>query len=240
MTCKLCLYDRDLRHSHIVPEFNYRPMYDDKHRFMIVTADSTEPIRRQQKGMREYLLCDSCEQLLNRHENYVSRFLFGGVGFTGTTADGKHFIEGIDYRLFRLYHLSVLWRMSVSSLKIFRHVDLGPHAETLRQMILNDDPGDPDLYGFICVAARIDGKLFNDWMVEPSRVKVNGYTIYRVVICGLLYLFFVDGRPVPDPYREGFIKRDGRWMIIEGDVRAIPFLNDWFMAVSEADRKRMS
>jgi len=31
-TCRLCLQERPLRDSHIIPEFLYRPLVDEKHR----------------------------------------------------------------------------------------------------------------------------------------------------------------------------------------------------------------
>jgi hypothetical protein len=36
--CKLCRLPRQLRKSHIIPEFMYTSMYDDKHRFHVVST----------------------------------------------------------------------------------------------------------------------------------------------------------------------------------------------------------
>ena len=70
-TCRLCLEEATLCNSHILSEFFYKPMYDEKHRALKFTR---EPYNRKyiQKGFREYLLCEKCEA----HRLYV--FMFGG------------------------------------------------------------------------------------------------------------------------------------------------------------------
>lgn len=60
--CCLCLCKSKLCDSHIIPEFFYKQqgLYDEKHRFHII---STEPLKHPpiaQKGMRERLLCKKC------------------------------------------------------------------------------------------------------------------------------------------------------------------------------------
>ena len=61
MKCFLCLSEATLRASHVVPEFFYKPMYDEKHRFFTVSSDPERRDRMHQKGVRESLLCDDCE-----------------------------------------------------------------------------------------------------------------------------------------------------------------------------------
>ena len=236
--CKLCLKNEPLRHSHIIPEFSYKPMYDDKHRFMIVSADASEPVRHKFKGLREYLLCDACEQRLGIHESYVSRVLFGGVGFTGTTKGSNHHISGQEYSNIRLFHLSLLWRMGISTLPLFKNVVLGSHEEKLRQMLLTDDPSEPNQYGFICAVARIDGKLSSDWIVEPTRGRIGPHHIYQIIVSGLLYVFFVDARPIPAPFNEGFIQKSGDWMILDGEISQIPFWRDYLLKQAAAMKQR--
>jgi len=60
---------------------------------------------------------------------------------------------GIDYKLFKLFQLSLLWRAGVSDRPIFKEVALGRHQEILRRMLLDDDPGESHKYGCIMLAA---------------------------------------------------------------------------------------
>ena len=80
-TCALCLKEKDLIKSHIFPEFLYKPMYDDKHNYLIVsTAHNKEPIKRQ-KGIYEKLMCEECDSgIIGKYEDYAAKILFGDNG----------------------------------------------------------------------------------------------------------------------------------------------------------------
>lgn len=43
--CKLCLKEKELMFSHIIPEFFYEPMYDEKHRFMQISTIQEIPLK---------------------------------------------------------------------------------------------------------------------------------------------------------------------------------------------------
>jgi hypothetical protein len=57
-TCKLCRRKGELRDSHIISEFLYASIYDDKHRFHVVAAGELQS-SYEQKGYRERMLCQS-------------------------------------------------------------------------------------------------------------------------------------------------------------------------------------
>src|SRR5205809_2236864 len=78
-TCALCRQERPLRKSHVIPEFMFKPLYDEKHRFWSVTNVLSKQNRLFQKGLREKLLCDACEQRLSEHESYASAVFFGNA-----------------------------------------------------------------------------------------------------------------------------------------------------------------
>jgi len=68
--CNLCRQEKELRYSHILPEFMYQNLYDHApKRFYALTVnlDKAEGSKRriEQKGIREYLLCGECEVLLS-------------------------------------------------------------------------------------------------------------------------------------------------------------------------------
>ena len=190
-TCALCHADAELRYSHIIPELIYKPMYDAKHRFMQISLRERH-MTHQQKGLREYLLCQDCENYLSKSENYVRRFLYGGTGFHVKQEGPFIILSGFNYRAVRIFFLSLLWRMSVSALPVFNAVSLGPHEEQIRQMLIADNPGEPYQYGFFAVVPQFQGKVFDDWILEPEWVRWNHYGLYRVVIGGILYIFIIS------------------------------------------------
>src|SRR4051794_32678372 len=70
--CRLCGSNDELRDSHIIPEFMYQPLYDDKHRAFSVSIDGTAKESVIQKGLREKLLCQVCETRLSKLEHYAA------------------------------------------------------------------------------------------------------------------------------------------------------------------------
>ena len=61
MNCALCLREAALCRSHIIPEFLYEPIYDDKHRLKLLSVIPEQPTTYKQKGIWEKLLCEACE-----------------------------------------------------------------------------------------------------------------------------------------------------------------------------------
>ena len=72
-TCRLCLRDVELRASHIFPKFIFDWMKRDAGPFL---RRIDTPNRRQQDGIKQYLLCEDCEQRLNPAETWFAREIF--------------------------------------------------------------------------------------------------------------------------------------------------------------------
>ena len=140
--CRLCQNDRVLRNSHIVPEFLYERLYNDKGHMMSIHGLGHRGWQAVQKGLREPLFCESCEQYFN--EYYEKPFYAEWVASFPLpdpwNVEDVHWIS-VTYSSFKLFHLSVLFRAGVSTLPTYAEVSLGPHQEKLRQLLLNRDPG---------------------------------------------------------------------------------------------------
>jgi hypothetical protein len=119
MLCPLCTHEGELVSSHIIPEFLYETLYDEKHRFHQLSLDPGQRNQFKQKGLREPLLCVPCEQMLSVSEQYMSKLLNGGVR-AQVRHDGQYLhLSGLDYQKLKLFQLSVLWRAGVSNLPSF-------------------------------------------------------------------------------------------------------------------------
>ena len=77
--CALCQKESELKRSHIIPEFLYKAMYDDKHSFHVLSSVPELPDSMVQKGLRELLLCGDCETHISCFERYARGVLSGGV-----------------------------------------------------------------------------------------------------------------------------------------------------------------
>lgn len=231
-TCKLCLKKSQLCKSHIIPEFVYTPLYDDKHRFFTVSSDPKKTEKIHQKGVREKLLCKDCELFLSKYEKIVSEF-FKGNKVDSPKRKGEFVIwNGINYHAFRICYLSILWRMSVSKHKMFIDVKLGPHEDFIRKLVLSDDPGSFKQYGMICTVPMMQNEPLHGFILQPTRIRIYNRNAYRVIIGGLLITYIISNKIFPDEITRAYLQPDGTWMWLVKDVTDIDYLYKWLNRIN--------
>ena len=197
MYCKLCLEERTLINSHIIPEFLYRPGYDEIHRIRVLSKvkDSYDQI---QKGYREKLLCASCETKICSYEDYFAKLWYVQKSLP-EVSDGTSFqLSGLDYTLFKLFHLSVLWRSSIPSLPPFSQVSLEGNEEYIRKMLLDQQPGSPDDYQIFGVLLRYPGsdQVLDGLIASPTLQIFNQRRLFMFVFGGCVWHYYeVFGNP---------------------------------------------
>jgi len=228
MKCALCLRDEKLCDSHIIPEFLYATLYDEKHRFQAITVDPLKRDRHHQKGIREKLLCVKCEQLLSEFESYVSKLLNGGVGLLVRREENRLHLSDLDYRLLKLFQLSVLWRASVSSLSEFAQVKLGPHEEAIRLMLLAGNAGSADEYGCIMSLVMHESIPLTALVVPPTWARFGGHRAYCFVFGGMVFVYVVTRTKLPAALRAAFAQEDGSAVVRLQPVTEMGFLMDTF------------
>lgn len=216
--CRLCHRESDLRFSHILPEFFYLPLYDDLHRTMSVHFDEKEKL--VQKGFREYLLCQECETKLSKYESYTARLIKSIKDFPKDASGLFAYSDNVDYREFKLFQLSILWRAGVSRNKMFSQVELGDkHEEKIRCMLVEEDPGRFSDYGcFITVfpnAQKIDKIIWS-----PVRLRLAGHNGYKLMTGNLMWYFFVTSHMPHVEVQSFFVQESGLlriWLDLTGE-----------------------
>jgi hypothetical protein len=192
MKCKLCHLDKQLCQSHIVPESAYGSLYDNKHRFYEVSnVQKIPPIL--QKGLREPLLCEECEQHLNKYDSYFADLWYQNDAVPSDADRELISIHNIDYHRFKLFHMSVLWRAGVASREEFAAVNLGVHEQELRKLILADNPGDPKQYAvFGYFLASPDGcQVYQALLAQPVAVDLNDLPGFHFVFGGCAWHYIL-------------------------------------------------
>ena len=58
----------------------------------------------------------------------------------------NEFVDGFDYSIFKLFVLSILWRLSKSNIALAKRVNLGPHENRILTLLKNNDPGPDNNY----------------------------------------------------------------------------------------------
>ena len=134
MPCILCKENKSLRESHIYPEWLYRPLYDDNHRFFVLSTDANKRRGTRPKGIYERLLCHEYEQRLSRWEGYA-RNVFHELPLKVIEDNGSVVFSGLNYDSFRLFQMSLIWRASIAKRPEVHRIDLGPHSEKNRKML---------------------------------------------------------------------------------------------------------
>ncbi len=219
MHCALCLQESELRRSHIIPEFVYESLYDEKHRLQVLSLLPEKGNWREQKGLREPLLCDKCEQHLSVAEGYARKLLLGGGPVTYRTEGSVVFLSDLDYLQLRLFQLSVLWRAGVSSLPFFAKVQLGPLAEELRTLILAGHPGPPDRFCCMMFGLTYEKEAFSGIVMQPGRLRLHEQIAYRFVFGGFLWAFFVSGKGLPAALLPCTLQPPGTAVFLVRDAR---------------------
>lgn len=236
MQCALCLREAELRRSHIIPEFLYETLYDEKHRLQVLSVIPEQHNWLEQKGLREYLLCDACEQHISVWERYTSSVLKGGTAITFRQEGNLVFISGLDYQKFKLFQLSILWRAGVSKLPFFEKVQLGHHSETLRQLLLNADPGSPKQYGCFMFGLKFNGQAFTDLIMQPSKMRLEGHIAYRFVFGGFLWAICVSNHNVLPPLSQCFLHSSGETVLLIKDALGMQNLVDFSKELNRMGR----
>ena len=222
--CRLCLNERPLCESHIVPEFLYRPGYRDQRMPRVSMDGSGPPVI--QKGIRERLLCSDCEQLINtRYEQPTSKMWRSIIPEEIPAGHQWVALTGLDYPVFKLFHLSVLWRASVASKPTWHGAHISRVSEaSLRAMLLGSDPGSPDEYPF-----------FGFVMTGPQSRRVALGTVMppiashfkRLRMCVLIYggcsWHFVVAARAPVADSPCLLRRDGSMVLGVQDLTTHPF-----------------
>ncbi len=218
MYCKLCQNNKKLMNSHIIPEFIYKPLYDDKHRFHVLSTYSAKGKPMEQKGIREKLLCTDCEQHLSKYEGYARKVLFGGVNIVVQNDNGGIVVSEIDYKYFKLFQLSILWRASVSSHKMFKNVNLGKHQHMIRQMILSDIPGHQEEYCCVMMAIKSGSDGMGTFIDQPEKGRIDNHVVYRFIFGSIVWIYFVSSHKIPKLINDFLLTEKGNIRLAVKDI----------------------
>lgn len=236
-TCRLCLKQKELRNSHIYPEFLYSEMYDENHKFYVLNSDPKKYERYERKGIRERLLCGDCETRFSKFEGYANKVIY--VDAPKPSPIGKQTLcfEGLDYKQLKLFFISLIWRMSIASNDFFKDVNLGPYENIARDRLFQNDPGAAGEFGCLIIGPSFGGE-FGHWFLPPEKVRLNGCLYYRAIIGGLLYYFFPSSKDVPALMKACFLNENGSMIFTRDDVKNMDFLKDQLGALAKANRIR--
>jgi hypothetical protein len=211
--CKLCQRTGRIRKSHIIPEFLYESIYDEKHRGIYLATEPNRILKYEQKGIRELLLCSDCEIYLSQYEGYGKKILSDIQEENSSSKANFYLLSNIEYSKFKLFLISVLWRAGISSIDFFSKIILSKNHEIrMREMLLNRDPGEPYEYG--CAITENKLAIINEGIImRPKQLKIMGHRFYYFIFPGILWYFIVSHHSKQFPLKDRFLSKNGELTI---------------------------
>lgn len=138
--------------------------------------------------------CSDCEQHLNdKYEKpFLKQWTIDSPLPDRMALESAH-TAAYDYPTFKLFHLSVLFRSSVSSLPTFQEVNLGSHEERIRQMLLSADPGYDWEYPILAFAVLNGSSAVERRLISrPISGRYEGHIAYGQIYGGAMWWILVS------------------------------------------------
>ncbi len=185
--CRLCNKERELRESHIVPKFMYAELKNNNRQILAINGSGKRGRTLVQDGAKEHLFCEDCEQHFNKHfETPFRKYWIETPPLPDPWNDDNPRWIATDYKPFKLFHLSILFRASVSTLPIFNPINLGPHEEKIRLLLLNCDPGEYCEYPIAGYAVvHHTTRQLVKMISQPQVFRVGGKQCYSIMYGGV-------------------------------------------------------
>ena len=227
--CKLCLKTAKLQESHIVPKFFLRASGLLGSRFSIHCRTNPAVSEHfKQDGIKEYLLCQSCEQQLQKWESYARHQFYGPSNPFKKVREPGFVWSGLDYSKMKLFTTSILWRMSVSAHNFYGHVQLGDkHEKRIREMLLTSNPREPWRYGVGLSYLNYGTIPFPQVFSQPERYEYLRRTGYRFILAGFaIFADVASHAPVHKDQLAISLQANGNWSIPALQALSIPFIKE--------------
>jgi hypothetical protein len=133
--------------AHIIPKFFFRYLYPNEkiegQSLLLVNSSGGRVLNSRVGPYDKNILCQECDNKIGRFDDYAKKVFIDKWPTVSVNDDKSIILQNIDYEKLKLFFLSLLWRASVSNHDIFSKVSVGPFEGVLRDMIMNNNPGDP-------------------------------------------------------------------------------------------------
>ncbi|TGL18598.1 hypothetical protein EHQ47_17140 [Leptospira bourretii] len=210
--CKLCKKEKELiNKSHILPEFLYKNIYDNKHRYLEINykKDGYHKSSYKQKGNYESdIFCKECDGgIISKEEKYIKENFYENIRKNITqlskiSPNGLTSEIIIDLQRLKRFWLFNLYRMSLSNLHFYKYINLRNKEESLRKNLYENHVFKRNEYPVfiaICLPQKKDGPEKLIFMPKIIRSRENGYQCV-FYINGILHIIQISGHNPDDNF----------------------------------------
>ena len=206
-TCGLCLQDRPLVKSHIIPKSLLFLGEPTNRPLVVLSSDAPGNVRRTPAGEWSRIVCGDCERSFHGDDECLLAFV-RALPLAPVPHPGATDISGFDLIKLRRAFVSVLFRAHLSKRAMFNKVDLGRrHGESLRRFLTAEEDQFPAAYS---VYLRHIPSDIGRGVFSPFNERWNGVNAYRVYVPNVSAMIRVDQRPMPHPWP--------RFALVSGDL----------------------
>lgn len=203
-TCKLCRVGTNFVESHIYPRAFFKKLGTDSDPVRLIPARREEHTKRIRTGVYDQqLLCGGCETRTSAWDDAGISFARASPTNYWPTKESPKALAWTNqpYAELRLFALSLLWRAHSSELPVLRNVDLGPHAEPIRKLLLAGEPGRPENYP-VCFFKTLGAPSIRPVILPlKKRLRDSGLLVWRMHLGTLELTVKVDQREYPESLR---------------------------------------
>jgi hypothetical protein len=219
MRCKLCLENKEIIQSHIIPKVFFEYLYPESRDGSLLMIGKNKFTKRRPVGSYEKLLCKECDQSLGVYDNYAKKLLLDEDLKYFSDTDIAYEIDEYDYDNLKLFFISLLWRASVSDREEFGHINAGPFEERLREMIILKSTGGEDEFSIFITKFDSDNEKIKNIaeknILFPAKQKMSHLNYYAFYLSSGYKMYIkVDSRPTEDLYKKLILRDKGSLIIL--------------------------
>lgn len=223
--CQLCHEIKSLCSSHIIPNLFFRRTKEPAQAIYFFT-DGEGKIKKGQETWQEYLLCKKCEDQFGSYETYINQMLYypDKVKVKITNSPHKQGFHGLNFRILKLFQLSILWRASISTQNEFARINLTyQQNEELRKILYHEKACQAGKYWCEMIVHENKNKYFPtraDVIIPPFVREDNGKLLFIFIFGGYAWIFHLQEKHF-SPQKKKQLRR-GSLFITKQDISEIP------------------
>lgn len=211
-TCPLCSKAVEKLHnrSHLLPEWMYKDMYNDRHKLVNVDIKN-EKVKKEQKGLYDEIICSGCESRSQQYDRYASLILtsrspnsieYNSIDriykereYKGALHKFSHW-KNINFLSFQKFIYICVLRTHFSNLKKGKPLLIKKHFQKIKELYLSEQIIDDISYPIISLNyLNKDG--FENIVVLPFANRKDGHFFIELSGCGYSFLVYVSSHKRP-------------------------------------------
>ena len=198
--CKLCNGNKKLIKAHIIPRsFTLQTKGDSKQLLEARRHDKMAVHFNQNGFWDDSILCGDCDNGFSVWDEYGFNVLGSPPDITALSKDQTAFIlRGIDYKLLKLFILSLLWRASVTTHPFFVKIRLGVRENAIAQMLRNQNPGVNNDFPIVLVRLIVPEALRNSILAPRLQRTPEGILVNQLFLPSAKVMIKTSTGPFPN------------------------------------------